>query len=585
MVKHPRVKYGISAVVTTIPYFVAFFLNQSFIADLFSLTLFAITIYHLRIPVLILRTGFKIKNTEHVLDGLKNPRWLGWWLSPSIFGTTTYLYFILVKNNVLFSTSVEYPYLENVLIIVFWWIITLVSFTFLYQKCWKEYLTNVHHIGDDVIKREEISAVRWTRTQDFLVKEIGLRDFQTYERVTLSYSMALGMLAFLSVIFFLGGDVILDVLMLILVVYALLFNPTSPLGEFQEFFYKQVVSGVREAHRSSFMISILLLLALVGHDIVSLGSAQLIPFLAKVISLVFALSFFLMKRTLMKITKFLPYLACFWIFFTYFFSTQNLTSAVGFCLLPLAWYFLHAFFQVGVEDARRSTVSKMIVYVVLFAATSFASAILFFIETGSFLSIAFLVFAQYLVVSISGRIIKSRKVLVQTKFKEEILRRETRISIASFISLFILMIAYFYFFFLRDYGAIVENLYNVEMLPIIFLRLALTVFVLPFVLLGYFFLFPPYAKYILTPNDLLCNMWIVRARIPLNTVTNLEKETKLRRITHRVPFLMKPGTIINCCGPSAWSKKIKHDQIVIFASEDFNRHLQEVSRKSFKIRG
>jgi len=580
MPKHARIRYVISSITTIIPYLIAFLFNQSFIANLFSLVLFAVTIYLLKIPVRILRTAFKVSDTEDIMIGLKNRRWLWWWLSPSMFGATSYLYFILVKNDILVFTNIGYPYLKSALIVIFWWMITLTSFTFLYQRCWEEYLRNVLHIRDDAIRKANISIVRWRRAQDFLVNRLGVVDFQTYERVTVSYVFALGMVASLTVVFFLGGDVMIDITMLIITLYALLFNPTSRFGKFQELFYKRMLSDFREAHKSSFMISILLLLVFVGNDIVFLERMQVIPFLVKVISLFIALSLFFIKRELTRITKVLPYLASSWIFLTYFFSTHNLTSALMFCLLPLTWYFLFSALQSGIKDVRRSTVGKMIAYVALFAAASFTSSILFLIETGSLLSIAFLVFAQFLVVSLCDKIIESRKDLVHRKFKDTILRQETQVSIVSAIGLAVLIIAYFYFFFLRDLS-IIRDLYIVEMIPIVFLKLSIPIISLPFVLLGYFYLFPPYAKYIITTGDLLCHASIIKARIPLSTITSFEKETAFR-LTHRIPFLIRHGIVVNCCGPFSWSKEIKHDQVVIFASTDFIRHLQEVTHKSSK---
>ena len=567
-----------------VPYFIAFLLNQSMIADIFSLVLFAMTIYLLKIPVRILRIIFKIKNTEDILYGLKNRRWLGWWLSPSIFGATSYLYFILVKNNVLFITSIGSPYLQTILILIFWWIITLILFTFLLQICWKEYLRNVLHIGDDVIKKMKISVVQWTRTQNFLVKELGLADFQTYERVIFSYSISLGLFALLSSIFFLGGDIILDIVMLVLVAYALLFDPASPFGKFDELFYKRLLSDLREAHRSSFMIALLILLALVGNDIVSLENIQLLPFLVRAISFFLALSIFFMRRKLATITRELPYLASFWIFLTDFLSTQSLTSAFGISLIPLTWYFLFSSLQIGIKDIRRTTAGKMIAYLTLSVVTSFISTIFLLMRTGSFLSFAFLIFAMYFVLSVFEKIIKSRKVLAQTKYRETKLLQETRISVLSLTVFSILMITYFYFFFFRNYQAlltILHTIYGLETLQIIFLKLVIPVIVLPFVLVVYFFLFAPYSKYILTTSDLLCHMGIINERIPLNTITSFEKE-KVFRMTRRIPFIFKPGIVINYCCPTTWSRTIKRRQLVIFSSENFNRHLQEVSHRSFK---
>jgi len=578
-----RLRRLADACLILVPYVIAFILNRSVIADVFSLVLFGLAIWFLKTPIRVLRTAYKVKGAEDIIDGAKKGRWRAWWVSPPIFGTTSYLYFILVRNNVVsFPEVIGLPQLSTILVLVLWWAIILILYTILMQFCWKEYLANVFHIGNDTIKKAKISFLQWTRTQDFLVKKLGLTEFQKYERVEFSFSMVLGLFVLLPSIFFAGGDFILDSLELVLVLYAMLFDPTGPFHDFEKLFYKRLLSDLRERHRSSFMVSILVLLALVGNDIASLESTQMITLLVRMISLFLALLVFFKMEKLARITRTLPYLASFWIFLTLFFTTQNSTLAIGFCLFPLIWYFLFSAIRVGIEDARRSTISKLVAYATLYAVASFTSTILFFIESGSFLTVLFLVFGQFLVVSMIEKIMKSRKTIVQTKFKDTTLRQETRISSTSILGLSVLIVAYSYFLFFRNFESMIENLHTIEMFPITFLKLAIPIFILPFVLLGYFFLFPPYATYTLTTSELLCHMGIVRARIPLNTITRLEKETKLERITHRVPFLIRLGTIINCVGPFTWSNKIKHDQIVIFASEDFNQQLQEVSHRSMK---
>lgn len=565
-----RLRRLVDACLILTPYIIAFMLNRSVIADAFSLVLFAFAIWFLKTPVRILRIAYKVQGTQDVVGGIRKGRWKVWWLSPPALGTISYLYFILVKNHTFsFPEVIGLPELGTILVVVFWWAIILIFSAVLMQSCRKEYLANVFHIGNSTIRR--------TKTQVSLVKEIGFAEFQKYERVQVSFSLVLGLFALLPCIFFVGGGFILDSLALALVLYSMLFDPNGPFHDFEKLFYARLLSDLRERHRLSFMVSLLVLLALVGNDIIFLDIGQLIPLLVKMISLLSAFLFFFKVERFGRIRRIFPYLASFWIFLTYFLGNQNSALATALCLFPLMCYFIFSAIQVGIEDTRHSTAGKLAAYLVLYVATSFTSTILLFVATRSFVYMAFLTFAHCLVLSVGDKLMSSKEALAQTKFKDVILAQETRISSVSVVALLILVTAYFYFFFARSYEMMIGNFLVPQMLPRVFLNIALTIFMLPFVLLGYFYLFPPCARYTLTTSELLCHMGIIRARIPLNTITSFEKETRLKRITHRVPFLIRPGTIVNCCGPFAWNKKIRHDQIVIFASESFTRHLQEAS--------
>lgn len=567
------------------PYLIAFVFNQSMIADIFSLVLFALTIYLLKTPIRVLRTLYKVKGTEDVAKGVKNSRWKAWWLSPSIFGSTSYLYFLLVRNGVLvFPDMIGLPHLRTMFVLIFWWAIILASFTILMELCWREYLRNVFQIGNAAMKAASISFLRWTKTQNFLIEELSAASFQTYERVIFSFSMVLGLFAFLSSIFFVGGDIILDSLILALAVYALLFDPTGPFHDFEKLFYNRLLSDIRNRHRSSFMITLLILMGLVGEKLLFPEELETLPFLVALVSFSLGISVFFLKSKLERISKILPLLGFIWLFLTDYFGNQNLASALGIGIVPIAWYLWYSMLHIGLKDVRRSTPGRMLAYIALFALTGLISSLSFFIVSQSFLIFGFFAFALSIALHVSRKGVESRRALIQIRFKESVIRAERKISIASLFILLALVSAYSYYFIFLGIQQLLSFSYTIDSLWLlrdVFLKLVIFIFAFPFILVGYFFLFSPYSRYILTDRNLVCHMGIVLERIPLNTITSLEVETKYKRI-RRVPFILRFGTVVNHYGPNTWSAKIKNKRLVIFASEDLNRNLKELSRRPFK---